>query len=152
MELTQQPAARNRRILFVFSYLVVWLLMAIFMGALLGSNLPRYRTLTLDGVKTFGSVIAVEPQQHQAVRYTYLVNGETYTAVGGVGDGNPPFESLSSGDSVLLYYVPSNPSLSELGEPDSRLKNELISVLIAILIFPTILAWSLVSRWKRFSK
>ncbi|OOG36232.1 hypothetical protein B0E51_17855 [Rhodanobacter sp. C05] len=121
-------------------YVGLWIVLALAIGSLLGSqNLHRYYALDSQGIKTSGTVIALEPEDHQGVRYSYQVAGNTYKGVGTVGSGNPKFGSLEVGTSVLVYYVGSDPGISELGEPGPRLQNEIESVLMAALTAPIFL-------------
>jgi hypothetical protein len=131
-------------------YIAVWVTAALVIGLLLGSlNLARFSALASDGVKTFGTVFALEPSNHQTVHYTYQAGRATYKGLGTVGEGNPSFGSLSHGDSILLYYAATNPASSALGDPHARLRNEIISVAIPVLLFPSILVFGFIRKRRR---
>jgi len=93
-----------------------------------------------------GVVLSLEPTNHQTVRYSYGVGDTTYQGFGDVGFGNQPFESLRVGDSVTVYYRPSDPAASLLGDPVARLNNEIESVLGAMLLMPSVLVGIIVAR------
>jgi hypothetical protein len=120
-------------------YVLVWLMASIAIAVLAGSNLPRYRGLFISGIKTRGVVLRTEPRNHALVCYWYRVNGIAYENCGNIGAGNPRFEALDPGMPVVLYFDTANPKISELGEPGPRLRNEVISVVMAVLFLPTIL-------------
>jgi len=124
-----------------------WLVLALGLGALVGGqNLRRYYLLATDGIKTQGVVVDTEPQNHQLVRYSYQVAGISQAGVSNIGYGNPPFASLHAGAPVLVYYDSSEPTSSVLGEPAPRLSNEVVSVALVMLLFPSLIVWRLVSK------
>ena len=124
----------------VVFYASIWIAMALLVGALTGSvNLVRYRAMASDGVMSSGIVLSLEPGNHQTIHYSYRVDDRTYKGFGDLGFGNPPFESLRAGDSVTVYYRATDPSVSILGDPVTRLNNEIESVLGAMLLLPSIL-------------
>ncbi|GAB3096001.1 hypothetical protein GCM10027159_14550 [Lysobacter terrae] len=128
-------------------YLAAWVALALCFGALVGSlNIPRLRTLASEGVKARGTVIALEPTNHRAVRYSYQVGNATYSGVGSDGYGNPDFDSLDTGDSILLYYGATAPATSVLGEPRARLRNEVSSVVSVMLFFPSIIVLAFIAK------
>lgn len=68
-------------------------------------NMPHYQRLT-RGVRGIGVVTALEPGNHQAVRYKFEAGGKDYFGVGRAGFGNPEFCSLSVRQTVIVYYDP----------------------------------------------
>lgn len=128
-------------------YLVVWLgLCAAFAVGIGSINLPTLRTLAKYGVPTEGKVEAKEPDNHQVVRYSYVVGQRSYNGSGRAGYGNPEFISLSVGDKVTVFYDPSDPQLSIMGNPQEQLSNELVSVGAVTLLFPPIIMLGLYMR------
>lgn len=107
------------------------------------ANLPHYERLK-DGVHTKGTITALEPGNHQAVRYAFRVSGKVYTGVGRAGFGNPEFSDLSVGQAVIVYYKPDKPSESCIGIPRELIENEITPVLLAGVTFPAIMlaGWS----------
>jgi len=131
----------------VLAYALAWTALAVAFGLLAGSvNVPEFRLLAREGIETRGVVRALEPTNHQQVRYSYQANGITYTGIGGGGYGNPPFEQLSPGDSVIVYYAARNPTTSVLGEPQERLNNEISGITVLVLLFPTVIVLRFASK------
>jgi hypothetical protein len=90
-----------------------------------------------------GQVTALEPTNHQAVRYKYVVDSNEYTGRGNAGHGNPLFENMRVGQTVLVFYDPANPQLSSLGRPEARLYGNLWVAVMVAIILPTLLVASL---------
>jgi hypothetical protein len=63
-----------------------------------------------------------------------------------VGVGNPRFNALDPGTSVMIYYEGSDPRASALGDPASRLKDEIESVALASFIVPILLVGAIALR------
>src|SRR4051812_46031387 len=107
------------------AYVGLWITLALAVGVVTGSmNLRRFYALESDGIKTTGTVTALEPEHHQVVHYRYKVADATYEGVSSIGVGNPTFNALDVGTSVMIYYEESDPRVSALGEPAPRLQNE----------------------------
>jgi Protein of unknown function (DUF3592) len=100
-------------------------------------NMPHLLRLG-RGVRGNGVVTALEPADHQAVRYKFDALGKTYSGVGRAGFGNPEFCCLSVGQNVIVYYDPADPSESCLGIPQELTKNEIPPVLLAGIVFPAL--------------
>ncbi len=128
-----------RRILLT---LAVWLGLVVLLGAVLGSiNLIGYYRLTEDGARIYGTVRALEPENHATVVYSYRARGRVYREEGDAGYGNPEFERLRVGQRVLVTYLRTGPRMSCLGRADERLRNEFVSIGISVLVFPALIAW-----------
>ena len=126
-------------------YLLAWLALAIVIAGATGSvNWLEYQRLASNGVVIEGSVKDLLPKQHQYVEYEYSVNGVAYRNRAHSWPPNPAFRDLSIGQAVTAYYDPAEPSRSVLGQPDAILRHEMRSIILAILIFPTIavLSWA----------
>lgn len=106
-------------------------------------NMPHYLQLT-HGIRGHGIVTALEPTDHQAVRYKFEASGKIYSGVGRAGFGNPEFCCLSLGQNVIVYYDPADPSVSSLGIPQELIKNEVPPILLAGIAFPAfaLVGWS----------
>ena len=116
---------------------VVWLAFA-GLGLAIGLTLTdwlKYRSLS-SGVRTYGRVIAKEPENHQLVRYSFGVGQESFEGVGHGGRGNPPFQQLNVGDQVVVFYDAANPNLSVMGNPSSHQKVELGGIVFLVLFLP----------------
>ena len=126
-------------------FLLLWFVGAVLVVIPLSRiNLVRFYRLAHEGVSVRGEVIGLEPAHHQAVHYSYDVDGHSYSGIGWADFGNPRFGFLSVGQSVFVYYLPKDPSTSCLGYPNELLNNEEIPIALAALVFPpfALLAWS----------
>jgi hypothetical protein len=118
------------------------------------SNLQRLYPLARRGILACGTVSSIDPKNHQAAHYSYEVDGKTYLGIqqGGVGNqgnGSPCNYTLTR---YIVYYLPENPRISCLGNPNSQLENEEISFFLAILIFPPVVLLIYRARYTRFRK
>jgi hypothetical protein len=113
-------------------------------------NLWRYRQLAARGVAESGRVTGLEPLNHQFVDYSYEVGGRVLSSTGSAGFGNPGFGVLRVGDRVSISYLPDNPYFSCLGDPHLLLRSEAISVLLAAVLFPSLVLGGFATRYSRF--
>ena len=77
--------------------------------------------------------------------YRFQALGQSYEARGQEG-AEKRCESLTAGDHVQVYYLPSNPHLSMSGDPTSGLRNEIVSIAMAATLMPALSVWSYVRR------
>ena len=68
------------------------------------------------GMSTTGQVVALEPNNHQSVRYKYRVGETDYTGVWGPW----PLQRMHVGDPIQVTYLPDRPDVSVSGTPDTR--------------------------------
>lgn len=104
--------------------IVMWLVLVVVFGAA-GYILVRpatSETLRNNPIVTQGRVVAKEPQNHGIIRYSYTVDGQTYTGIGHGGGGNPKFEDLAIGNLVRVVYNSKKPSESFMGFPEHDLR------------------------------
>ena len=124
---------------------VVWLvLVAVFgtAGYLLVKPATS-RSLRDNGVVTQGKVIALEPDNHRLVRYSYSVEGRTYTGIGHGGSGNPKFDDLVIGTPLRVVYDSTNPSESFLGSPRHDFEVNRSGAIFLGVVPPTLIALTL---------
>jgi hypothetical protein len=122
---------------------VSWLFLAVLIGGICGSiNLPCYYSLLNHGVATTGTIVELTPQQHQTAIAEYHVDGRRYTAQDQVTGPNPPLSELKVGDAIVVFYVPGQLAYYTFGDPRGRLPNELMSVIFAGLLMPTMIVGS----------
>jgi hypothetical protein len=94
-------------------------------------------------LKIEGVVVKKDPENHQRVYYSYKITERIYFGAGRAGFGNPTFHDLAIGDNVIVFYDPLFPENSVLGNPYELLRNELISVLLVVIIFPLVVLYAL---------
>ena len=101
---------------------VSWLILLCLFGALgvFMLNWFEYRRLAKTAVEATGTVTAKEPENHRFVRYSFSVNGHSYSGLGNAGGVNPEFEQLEIGSSVKVFYDPNDPDESFLGSPTDQ--------------------------------
>ena len=80
--------------------------------------------------------------------YRFDLRGEGVGGHGGDGYGNPSCDTLKQGDSIMIYYLSSQPEINRPGDPKARLDNETMSIAMAALIFPAILVFTL-RKWDK---
>lgn len=95
-----------------------------------------------EGVRTRGTVERKEPQNHRLITYSYQVGLRRFSGRGDDGHGNPLFDEISAGDSVVLYYWRSDPSVSILGLPHLLIHDELMTLVVGFLVFSPLAACS----------
>jgi hypothetical protein len=125
-----------RRLLLLIGF---WLVLAAIF-ALIASRLFRtpYDRLVTNGVVTEGWITLKEPDNHQNVRYSYVVNSETYSCIGHGGQGGlPSFGNLQVGQKVRVVYDKTDPTVSSLGDPAEHLKSGNLLMVWASILFPT---------------
>lgn len=109
-------------------------------------NIPFWTELAEHGISTKGMVTIKEPTNHATIHYTFEVAGNTYSGKGQASSGNPEFDQLHWGDSILIVYLPSNPEFSYPGNPNLLLKNEWGAINLATLVVPILAVGALL--WK----
>ena len=78
----------------------------------------RLNDLSERGARTTAKVVGKEPNNHQSIRYSYTVDGQSYTELGGAGKGGiPAFERVNVGDEIVITYLPNDPVESVPGSP-----------------------------------
>lgn len=125
----------------LFAIFLTWLVTAV-ISAIIGLvffNPLAGRQLIESGVRTEGRVIALEPDNHQIVHYEYKVGNEKFNGSGHAGSGNPPFRELSIGDSVIVFYEPTQPKSSTLGYPQGLYYRNWGGVIFATVVIPIVI-------------
>jgi hypothetical protein len=134
-------------------WLLLWLFLAVAIALVVGSlNVPLYERLITKGVQTTATVVELTPKIHNTVRYEYQVGGNKFEGQRSPWRPNPPTDEIRVGDSLTIYYDPSNPSLSAPGDVGPMLTNELISVGMAALLMPTFIVCVLISKQQEKQK
>jgi hypothetical protein len=126
-------------------YVILASLVAVILGHL---NIPRYWRMLHDGQATHAMVIRTACDNHGSVYYRFEVSGREYAGVGNAGFGTPQCDHLKAGDQIAVYYLPSDPTVSLPGQIRDRWDNELITLFLAITVFPALII-SLARRNRR---
>ena len=79
---------------------------------------------------------------HGTVCYQFIAGGHEYSGWGSAGFGTRDCDDLKVGDEILVYYLPSDPTLSRPGSIRERWANELISIFLAVALVPTAIVWA----------
>ena len=90
-----------------------------------GEILTYWRLLN-DGRATLGTVARTACDAHASVFYRFTVTGREYTGRGSAGYGTPECRQLRENDQVVVYYLPSDPAVSQPGDIRERWENQLI--------------------------
>jgi hypothetical protein len=95
-----------------------------------------YLRLVREGTMTRGTVVRTQPANHCLVKYSFDIEGRTYSGVG---------NSCGSrvGQRVDVTYLIAGPEHSSLGSARERLENELRTFALGGLIFPPLVILSL---------
>jgi hypothetical protein len=132
----------------IVKFLGLWLagaaVFAVSFGLGAGRSAWNFYRLSHDGVLTQGTVIGLEPENHNTVRYTYKVNGQTYARA------DQGFSGFAVDQTVPVYYLPQQPDVSSVGDPDSLLTNELFPLVLATVTFPLFAIVAYAVRYPRF--
>lgn len=126
----------------------VWLALttlAAIIGFLIINPMQDYH-LAESGLQTTGIVTAIEPENHQIVRYKYSVSGKDYSGSGHGGRGNPAFANITIAQVVIVFYDPQKPETSTLGYPQQHLKVNLAGVIFVAVAIPFVIVLSLLRR------
>jgi Protein of unknown function (DUF3592) len=95
---------------------------------------------------THGDIIETYPQIHSTCKYRYSVDGRSYEH-SGRSCGNERV-----GQSVTVYFSPSDPGNSVNADPASLFWNDLTPFALALVTFPILGAIAALSRAPRSSK
>ena len=131
----------------IFRIILVWI---VFAGAIYFAvssiNVPKMRILSQRGVMTEGVILDLYPKKHLSIQYSFTVNGKKIVSIGHSDVGNPAFDDLRIGESLLVYYDPSDPNISVLGNPAAVLRNEVFVSCVAAIMGSTFVV---IRLWKK---
>ena len=115
----------------VVIWVTIFLFVALTTGGGFGSASLRAYRLARGGQKIAGTVTAIEPSKHDGCRYTYEVDGATYSrSEEGCGEGR------RVGTGLTVTYLPSNPGVATAGDARRQWRDDLLFAFLA----PTLLA------------
>jgi hypothetical protein len=122
-------------------YFAVWFLVLVVVFSLQGKSLLHYYNLLRTGHRSTGRITESHPESHRTIRYEYDADGRGYT---GVSEGH----SGRVGESIEVWFLPSDPETVCAGDPRDHLLNELTFTLFMALVFPTLTILILRARLK----
>ncbi len=127
-------------------FLLLWFIAAMLIAAGLGSlNVPSLYPLVRRGVKTTGTITVFEPNNHRTVHYFFETNGKLYSTSQQGGVDGEPIDASSVSTKHVVFCLPENSSVSCMGNPEPMLRNDSISIILAMLLFPPLA----LLRWRR---
>ena len=103
----------------------------------------RYERLSRRGVFTKGWVTGKSDGKRGLVYYAFGTPRKVFTDAGTGGHGNPDFDRLDEGDTVLVYYLPEDPDVSCLGDPADRLREQNVALIWVLLPGAAAAGWLL---------
>jgi hypothetical protein len=124
---------------------LTWLaltVISLLIGLVFFNPFPANR-LAKSSVQSEGRVTALEPTNHQIIRYSYRVGAQEYQGSGHDGGGNPAFKDITIGQTVIVFYDPSRPEVSTLGSPGGPLYGNVLGVIFVTLMLPIFIIFSL---------
>ena len=122
---------------------ILWLVLAAVFAIGIGSlKVPLLNRLIAHGVKAQATAVKLTPEFHNTVRYEYQVDGTKFEGQDQSWLPNPPLQQIKVGQPLVIYYDSLNPSISVLGDPKPMLNNELISVGMVVIAFPTFIVFA----------
>jgi len=136
----------------VISAVAFWLLL--FLGILVWrwSDESDLRQLKKAGIRTTGRIVELLPHHHQTVRYEFEAGGRLYVKLGGVASIGKVPKEMNIGDKVPVYYLPNDPTISWIGDPETGISPLRIKVLSAFLFATGVSLLSLLLPKKRQSQ
>lgn len=80
-------------------------------------------SLAKRGKTISGKVVGRSLEEHELLKYTFIVAEIEYTGLGYSGLGNESSGNLNPGSTILVTYDPANPSRRYLGFPDLEVQD-----------------------------
>jgi hypothetical protein len=103
-------------------------------GSFIIPQLIGYYDLSGSNQTASGEIIEAYPQMHSTCKYRFSVDLRVYENIGR-SCGDAPI-----GQTITIYFSPTNPDKSVNGDPRSLFINDLIPFVLALLTFPAIAA------------
>jgi len=122
----------------VFLTLLIWVLLTFVCGVIgvIALDWQKWNGLAKYGVATNANVTGKEPENHNFIRYSYVVNGSHYSGLGSAGGENPDFDQLQVGDPVKVIYNARQPKVSILGSAQSQASSVTRGVIFLSVLGP----------------
>jgi hypothetical protein len=129
-----KPTSLKTKILICVGVWLIFAGLAAFIG-LKFTDWLTYRRLS-NGISIYGRVVSKDPENHQIVRYSFVVGQQLFSGIGHGGRGNPAFNQLEIGQRVVVFYDPQDPSFSCMGYPESHQGVEMAGIIFLVLFVP----------------
>jgi hypothetical protein len=109
-------------------------------------SIPRLLDIILNETTMMGVVTSTDCGNHNIVNYSFEVNGQSFKGAETTSDlcGH-----TVAGSPIMIHYSARYPKHNVASDPVGRLWNSIIPFLLACLLFPPLMAWSLERRSRR---
>jgi hypothetical protein len=129
-------------------FAIAWLALAAVLAFALGEiNIPTYLRLVKHGERATATIIQPDCDNHARAFYTFTVGSTHYSNSDVMWTSD--CRSLHPGDTILIYYDVTDPTISRAIEPRFGVENELIPIALACLIVPPVLIIVLVAGYRK---
>jgi hypothetical protein len=133
------PNFRNLTVV-ILGFVIANVLLTIVGAVIL--DVPKFYSLVKNSRSTLGTIISMQPENHMAIQFEYVANGQKFVSVGRAEDIGKSFNEIQVGREVPVSYDSSNPSSATMGEPDRYLYSSLrgtlfifVGLLICFVLF-----------------
>jgi hypothetical protein len=106
----------------------------------------KYAQLARDGVPAEAVVVRPDCANHATFVYRFEVGGRDFESRDHSSSGGRKCDSLRVGEIVGVFYLPTDPSVNMVGNPQNALRSERAFVLVASLVMPGFIVWAFVRR------
>jgi hypothetical protein len=107
------PQVQSKSELWKLRATVFFILYAFFATPLYFLGIRSQLALSKRGAQVVGHIVAIEPDNHQSIRYEYQVDGISYAGITGLW----PLKDVRIGDPVSVTYLPDQRDVSTAGTP-----------------------------------
>ena len=122
----------------------LWVVLAAILAMIVGGHAIDYYRLSEHGIATVGTAVAKKP--HDQIEYVFEMDHRTHKGIGRQSLSGPGNQETQIGDKLAVYYLPEAPDVSCLGHPHDLFSNEIVSVILVVLLFPTMIILALIVR------
>lgn len=128
--------------------IVSYFLMAIAFWLLLShiGATERYVQLARAGVPVEAIVVRPDCGNHATFIYRFEVDGRQFESRDHASPTGRDCDSLKVGEKIEILYLPTDPSVTMVGNPNEQLLGERISIALASLVMPGFILWALARR------
>jgi hypothetical protein len=132
----------------VLSILIIWLVLGLVLGVGLAFlNVPTLIHITSHLSSTTGEIERTSCEQHNGIAYDFTVNSKLYFG----GDSKDRCKELVPGREITVYFNALDPKENTSGDPRAKLRNELMTIGLGVLVFPPLIILRLFVPWRKKS-